>query len=73
MDQTNDTKTEQPVQSEQNSEKQIRLVDVDIADEVTALNVLVSFVNLAQQRGVFSFPESSKIWECIKKFQQNKQ
>ena len=49
---------------------QVNLTDIEIKDEVMALNVIVSFVNLAQQRGAFSIPESSKIWECIKRFQQ---
>jgi len=30
--------------------------------------VMVSFLNVAQKRGAFSFDESAKIWECIKKF-----
>ena len=51
--------------------KEIRLVDVDITDENVALNVMVSFLNLAQRRGVFSFDESAKIWECVKMFQKS--
>lgn len=47
-----------------------KLVDVTIVDENTALNVIVSFVTLAQKRGAFTIEESSKIWECIKKFQK---
>jgi translation initiation factor 6 (eIF-6) len=47
-----------------------RLVDVEVADENVALNLLVGFVSIAQRRGVFSMEESSKIWECIKKFQK---
>ena len=46
------------------------LMDIPIKDENTALNVLVSFINLAQRRGVFSIDESAKIWECINKFQK---
>jgi hypothetical protein len=49
---------------------QIKLVDIEVKDEIVALNLLVSFVNLAQRRGVFTLDESSKIWECIKKFQK---
>jgi hypothetical protein len=49
---------------------QIKLVDVEVKDEVTALNLIVSFLNLAQRRGVFSLDESSKLWECIKMFQK---
>ena len=48
----------------------IRLVDVEVTSEIVALNLLVSFLNLAQKRGAFSIDESSKIWECIKKFQR---
>jgi hypothetical protein len=44
-----------------------KLVDVEITNENDALNVLVSFCNLAQQRGAFNIEESAKIWECIKK------
>jgi hypothetical protein len=52
-------------------EKEVKLVDVNISDENTALNVIVSFLNLAQRRGIFSMDESSKIWECIKMFQKS--
>jgi hypothetical protein len=51
--------------------KEIRLVDIEIINENVALNVLVSFLNLAQRRGVFTMDESAKIWECVKKFQKN--
>jgi hypothetical protein len=47
-----------------------RLVDVVVTDENIALNLLVSFLSLAQRRGVFNMEESSKIWECVKKFQK---
>jgi len=49
---------------------QVKLVDVKIPDENVALNVMVSFLSLAQKRGAFSFDESAKIWECIQKFQK---
>jgi glutathione synthase/RimK-type ligase-like ATP-grasp enzyme len=48
-----------------------RLLKTTINDENTALNVMVSFLNLAQRRGIFSIDESAKIWECINKFQKN--
>jgi hypothetical protein len=51
--------------------KEVKLTDVEIANENVALNVIVSFLNLAQRRGVFSMDESAKIWECVKKFQKN--
>ena len=53
------------------NQKDIKLVDIPITDENTALNLMVSFLSLAQQRGAFTFDESAKIWECIKKFQLN--
>ena len=53
------------------SQKEVRLVDVQISDENTALNVMVSFLTLAHKRGSFSIDESAKIWECIKMFQKS--
>lgn len=51
--------------------KETKLVDVEIVNENVALNVIVSFLNLAQRRGAFSIDESAKIWECVKKFQKS--
>ena len=51
-------------------DKETKLVDVEVIDENVALNVLVSFLNLAQKRGAFSIDEAAKIWECVKKFQK---
>jgi hypothetical protein len=65
--------TENIVMTEANpqpAQKEIKLVDVQINDENTALNVMVSFLSLAQKRGAFTFDESAKIWECIKLFQR---
>lgn len=56
--------------NEGDKEKEVQLTDIEITDENMALNVLVSFVSLAQKRGAFSLPESSKIWECVKAFQK---
>ncbi len=50
---------------------EMKLVDIPITDENTALNMMVSFLGLAQKRGIFSFDESAKIWECIKMFQKS--
>jgi hypothetical protein len=61
----NGENNEQPV-----PQSEIKLVDVAIVDENTALNVIVSFLTLAHKRGVFSLDESAKIWECIKMFQK---
>ncbi len=45
-----------------------QLSSIEITNEVIALNVMVSFLNIAQKRGAFALDESSKIWECIQKF-----
>ena len=46
------------------------LLNVPVTNENVALNVMVSFLNVAQKRGAFSFDESAKIWECVQKFQK---
>jgi hypothetical protein len=53
----------------QQQQKQVRITDVEITDENVALNILVGFLELAHKKGAFSFEESAKIWECIKRFQ----
>ena len=55
------------------AEAQAKLMAIPVTNENIALNVMVSFLNLAQRRGVFSIDESSKIWECIKLFQKGGQ
>ena len=50
--------------------KEVKLVDVPISDENTALNIMVSFLSLAHKRGAFGIDESAKIWECIRMFQK---
>ena len=69
---------QQPVQQQpqqqgpqQSDASQLNILDVDVTDENVALNLLVNFVNIAQKRGVYSLPEASKIWECIRRFQKN--
>jgi hypothetical protein len=69
-EQTQQQQTEQTQQQQQTPKPQPKLVDIEVVDEIVALNLLVSFVNLAQRRGVFTLDESAKIWECIKKFQK---
>lgn len=49
----------------------LRLTEVPINDENTALNVMIGFLDTAQKRGTFSMDESAKIWECIKCFIKN--
>ena len=58
--------TTEPLETPTPSE--VRLIDVEITDENIALNVLVSFLNVAQKRGTFSIAESAKIFESIQKF-----
>jgi len=58
--QENPTQTQTPV----------KLTEIEVTDENVALNLLVSFISLAQKRGAFTIDESAKIWECIKKFQK---
>ena len=49
--------------------KQVRLVDVPVNTQQDALQLIVTFLNLAQKRGAFTLDESAKLWECIKTFQ----
>ena len=51
-------------------QKEVLLNDLVINDPNSALNVLVSFVNLANKRGAFTIQESAKIWECVQMFQK---
>jgi hypothetical protein len=44
------------------------LTSIEVTDQNVALNLIVSFLGLAQKRGVFTIDESAKIWECISKF-----
>jgi len=64
--------SQQPEQQpEQQSEQQPQQPDLSklvIADENTALNVMVSFLHMAQKRGAFNIEESAKAWECIQMF-----
>lgn len=60
--------TELPTPS--GEKKQTRLVDVPLNTQQDALQLIVTFLNLAQKRGAFTLDESAKLWECIKMFQQ---
>lgn len=48
--------------------KPTKLVDVKITTPQEALQLIATFLNLAQKRGAFSLDESAKIWECIQQF-----
>ena len=65
-----ESENQQQQQQKQPEQAQTKLVDVPITNENMALNVIISFVSLAQKRGAFSIEESAKIWECVKKFQK---
>ena len=55
--------------SEAPTTQETRLVDIEVTNENVALNIMVSFLNLAHKRGAFHLDESAKIWECVSKFQ----
>ena len=59
--------TELPTQT--GEKKQTRLVDIPLNTQQDALQLLVTFLNLAQKRGAYTLEESAKLWECIKMFQ----
>jgi hypothetical protein len=50
------------------NKKEVKLVDISVTDDNVALNLMVSFLNLAQKRGAFGMDESAKIWECVSRF-----
>jgi len=72
MDSTNQISMETVEQSksvqEQEQSKAPPLTSINIADENIALNVMVSFLHLAQKRGAFNIQESAKVWDCVKLF-----
>ena len=47
-----------------------RLTDVEVKNEIAALNLMVQFWGLAQKRGAYTIDEAAKIWECVKMFQK---
>jgi len=68
MDQVEPIQT--PEQGPGQDKRELRLVDVVVSDENTALNLMVNFLTLAHKRGAFGIDESAKIWECIRTFQK---
>jgi len=52
-------------------QQEVKLTSIAITSENIALNVIISFISLAQKRGAFNINESAKIWECIQKFQKH--
>ena len=69
MEKTEKTESEVPSQQQQQQQQQQPdLSKLVVADENTALNVMVSFLHMAQKRGAFNIEESAKAWECIQMF-----
>ena len=70
MDSTNQISMETVEQSQpvQEQTKVPPLTSINIVDENIALNVMVSFLHLAQKRGAFNIQESAKLWDCVKLF-----
>jgi hypothetical protein len=62
------SKTEVPVNDGSNAKVQTRLVDVKVENQNEALQLIATFLNLAQKRGAFTLDESAKIWECMQHF-----
>jgi hypothetical protein len=59
-----------PQEQNQTQTQKVLLTSVEVTDENVALNLIVSFLGLAQKRGAFTIDEAAKIWECVKKFQK---
>jgi len=57
-----------PEQGQQPQQGQPDITSIEVRDENTALNLMVSFLHLAQKRGAFNLQESAKVWECVKMF-----
>jgi hypothetical protein len=58
-------------QEEPHKQKEKKLVDIQVTNENIALNLMVSFLSLANKRGAFGIDESAKIWECVRLFQKS--
>ena len=71
MDPSTPTDSQQQPAPTQAQASKVLLTSIEVTDEIVALNLLVSFINLAQKRGSFTIDESAKIWECVKKFQKS--
>ena len=73
MDSTENEKMREEMQQAQQQQQQqqqqaVSILDVEINDENTALNVMVQFLTIAQKRGTFNIPASAKIYECLQIF-----
>jgi len=63
--------TQEPYKQEEPKQKEKKLVDIQVTNENIALNLMVSFLSLANKRGAFGIDESAKIWECVRLFQKS--
>ena len=45
-----------------------KLTEISVTNENEALNLMVSFLHMAQKRGAFNLEESAKIWDCVQLF-----
>jgi hypothetical protein len=68
MDYAENEKMRTEMQQAQQQQQTVSILDVEINDENTALNVMVQFLTIAQKRGTFNIPESAKIFECLQLF-----
>lgn len=59
---------ETPADTSSDKKPPVRIVDMPVTNANEALNLLVTFLNLAQKRGAFTIDESAKIWSCIQFF-----
>ena len=53
-------KTETESEGAKEEKPKLRLANMEIDNEITALNVMVQFLGLAQKRGAFTIDESAK-------------
>ena len=60
--------TMEKTEKDNNVSKQPDINSIMITDENTALNVMISFLHMAQKRGAFNMQESAKVWECVQIF-----
>ena len=67
MDYAENEKMREEMQQAQ-QQQTVSILDVNVNDENTALNVMVQFLTIAQKRGAFNIPESAKIYECLQIF-----
>ena len=45
-----------------------QMLQAEVIDKSSALDLIFGFLHMAQRRGAFSFPESAKIYECMNQF-----